>query len=85
MNWRMAMMAAVVLVGLAGCNRMRGVPQYAGPGPASYQQAQAQQYDVYPDPDIGPEVVGARPREYAEPRAEPTRARWTRPLSWIGF
>jgi hypothetical protein len=32
-------------------------------------------HDPYPDPDLGPEIDGGRPREYREPLPEPVRNR----------
>lgn len=58
-----------------GCQSM-GRPQWFNPGPASYQQQRAQRFDPYPDNDIGPPVIGARPPDYTRPPAETTRARW---------
>jgi hypothetical protein len=54
-------------------------PRWLGPGPAAYQQRKAERFDPYADNDIGPTVVGGRPRDFDKPVAEPTRARWTRP------
>ncbi|MCR4412087.1 MAG: membrane or secreted protein [Thermoguttaceae bacterium] len=74
-------LAAIAVLGgiVTGCASLRG-PNWLHPGPAAYQQKQAERFDPYPDPDIGPEVVGSRPREYQKPRPEPERARWTLPL-----
>ena len=47
--------------------------------PAAYQQKKAERFDPYADNDIGPEVVGARPRDYQKPIPETSRARWTIP------
>jgi predicted small lipoprotein YifL len=69
--------AAVLLAGLAGCGMER--PRLFHPGPAAYQQKKAERFDPYADNDIGPEVVGARPRDYQKPIPEPSRARWTIP------
>ncbi len=40
------------------------------------QQLNATFHDPYTEPDIGPEVVGGRPREYQKPSAEPVRSRF---------
>lgn len=59
-----------------GCSPSVRMPRLHNPGPASYQQYNATQYaDPYPLPDAGPEVVGARPRNFQVPRAEVERAR----------
>jgi len=67
---------AFLLVGsTGGC--MSG-PKWLHPGPAPYQQDKAVRFDPYPDNDIGPAMVGVRPRDYDKPLAEPSRARWTK-------
>lgn len=43
------------------------------PGPAWYQQDQAQKFDPYPATDIGPEVAGGRPLAYMRPAPENER------------
>ncbi len=74
----------VVLLSATGCAGVSG-PNWFNPGPAQFQQAQANRFDPYPEDDLGPELVGVRPRDFQEPRAEPTRARWN-PLTWLrGF
>jgi len=71
--------AAVLVAGLAGCGVER--PHLFHPGPAAYQQKKAERFDPYADNDIGPEVVGSRPRDYQKPIPETSRARWTIPPS----
>ena len=39
------------------------------PGLEAKQQARAQGFEPYPDNDVGPPVVGGRPREYQDPRS----------------
>jgi len=51
-------------------------PRWLEPGPACYQQQKAVRFDPYADNDVGPALVGARPRDYDKPLAEPARARW---------
>jgi len=43
------------------------------PGPHFYQRGNAARHDPFPDNNAGPEVVGARPREFMNPLAEPRR------------
>ena len=43
-------------------------PDLAHPGTEERQQARAKRFEPYPEIDMGPPVVGARPREYQEPR-----------------
>lgn len=69
----------------AGCrnNREFGSPQLFGPGSADYQQHRAQQFDPYPDTDIGPSVEGGRPDGYSAPAPEAVRGhtnRWSMPI-----
>ncbi len=56
-----------------GCTLPR--PLFAPPGPVRYQQNNASYHDPYADNDAGPEVVGARPRDFQKPSAEPVRSR----------
>ena len=56
-----------------GCGLPR--PLLAPPGPIRYQQNNASFHDPYADNDAGPEVVGARPRDFQKPAAEPVRSR----------
>lgn len=81
MNRRCMEVVAVLLVaGAAGCADVAR-PSLFHPGPADYQQRRAERYDPYPEKDVGPPVVGARPREYENPPAEVLRARWL-PWNW---
>ena len=65
----------LILVALGGC---RGVasPDWTHPGTASVQQKRALRYDPYPENEPGPSMDGTRPREYANPPPETSRARW---------
>lgn len=74
-RWLVVMVFAVAVGGCAGLER----PRLLAPGPAAYQQRRAERFDPYADNEAGPAVVGARPREYDKPFAEPSRARWTIP------
>jgi hypothetical protein len=65
---------------MTGCYR----PNFRHPGNTPYQSHQATLHDPYPDDDLGPEVVGGRPREFQKPLAEPVRNRWLRD-SWWSF
>ena len=67
---------SAVLPACCGCLAM---PNLAHPGTEEHQQARAQVFEPYPENDPGPPVVGARPREYQDPRAEVTRASSQRP------
>ena len=63
-----------VLAGLLGCSSTIRYPKLRGPGPAKYQRANAEAFDPYPLPDVGPPIDGGRPREFAVPRNEVERA-----------
>jgi len=75
-----SLLAALLLLGTAGCAGMRG-PGPAGPGPAAYQQTLAEQFDPYPENEPGPEIVGSRPREFQKPIPETPRVQWC-PWPW---
>lgn len=64
----------VLLVASTGCaGRPRGWGMPWGQGSTNRQTARAAVHDPFPQNDIGPEVVGGRPREFASPQAEPVR------------
>ena len=67
-------LGALSLSFFAGCPGLRPRPLQP-PGPIPYQQFNATVHDPYVDQDAGPEVVGGRPRDFMEPRAEPVRSR----------
>ena len=74
----------LLILSATGCAGVSG-PNWFNPGPSHVQQARAGRFDPYPEDDLGPAMVGVRPREYQEPRAEVKRARWN-PLDWVrGF
>jgi hypothetical protein len=81
---RAKIIVALMATSLAGCAQEAASlrQSFAHPGPAAYQRAQAIQHDPYVLNDVGPEVVGGRPREYMIPVNEVERARLaaTRPL-----
>lgn len=47
-------------------------------GTVAEQQRAGIRFDPYPDPDVGPPVVGGRPRDYQNPVMEPERSRFVR-------
>lgn len=59
---------------LSGCHL--GQPQLFEPGPIRYQQSRAILHDPYPDVDAGPDVVGARPRDFQQPQPPAVRNQW---------
>lgn len=66
--------ACLLVLASAGCASrpgwgLRGM----GQGTTERQKSRAAVHDPYPLNDIGPEVVGGRPREFYNPQAEPVR------------
>jgi hypothetical protein len=66
---------ALIIIGLAGC-QSTSPPSLTHPGSAKAQQNQAVRFDPYPENEMGPAMVGVRPRAYENPIPEPARARW---------
>jgi hypothetical protein len=68
---------------LSGCtaevHRHIRFPDFLQPGWANEQRRDAIRHDPYPLNDLGPEVVGGRPREYQQPVNEVERARMYAP------
>ena len=64
---------ALACCSMSGCHDL--APDVFRPGPAPYQRRQAELTDPYPEPDTGPDMVGARPRDYQKPSAEVSRSR----------
>ena len=75
-----AILLALLAPGLIGGCAYR---PFEGPaGPLSYQRQNAILHDPYFDNDLGPEVVGGRPREFQKPLPEPVRSRWLSDSWW---
>ena len=72
MSRRSLMSLVLFALAAGGCHDM--FPDVYRPGPEGYQRLRAQRMDPFPEPDIGPEVVGGRPRDFDKPPAEATRA-----------
>lgn len=70
---------AVLLVAAVGCSTTGGGTNLFCPGSAAYQQRKAERFDPYAERELGPDIAGARPRDYDRPIAEPARVRW---LPW---
>lgn len=66
----------------AGCAATEERPQFYQTRTIEEQRANAQRFDPYPEPEVGPNITGTRPRDYARPVAEPSRARWD-PRTWF--
>ncbi len=71
---------AVLALTNAGCTPRRAVGP--GPGTVQSQRYEAALHDPYPDGDLGPEVIGGRPRDFQKPLAEPVRSRWLTDSWW---
>ncbi len=73
----------VIMISLSGCANYRwGLPW--GQGTTDRQKARAVVHDPYTLNDIGPEVVGGRPRDFMNPQAEAKRQSVTEqfPKGW---
>jgi hypothetical protein len=77
---RVFLLASLAFLAAAGCQSV-APPNIYDPGPLDYQRSSAQRFDPYTDQEIGPDVVGGRPRDFDKPIAEPSRARWN-PFTW---
>jgi hypothetical protein len=71
----------VSLSALVGCQDI-GLPQLFDPRSESQKLAEAKKFDPYPDPTLGQDITGARPRGFLNPRPDPdasklqTRGPW---------
>lgn len=65
---------------IVGCRSM--MPTVFNPGNTDVQRANASRHDPYTDEDLGPEVVGGRPREFQKPRPEPVRDQQHKRSRW---
>lgn len=70
--WASGWILASLLTNI-GCNHLW--PNVSRPGTAPAQQRRATLHDPYPDPDLAPEIVGGRPREYQVPYHEAVKSR----------
>jgi hypothetical protein len=68
------LLASAACLPLAACNMSVRKPQLLHPGHAKYQRDNAVEFDPYPQNDVGPEIVGGRPPDYAIPPNEVDRA-----------
>ena len=67
----------------AGSKRWGGGPY--GQGSVDRQKSRAVVFDPYPLNDIGPEVVGGRPRGFMNPLPEAKRNQLTERGPWAGY
>ena len=68
------------LLVIGGCRS--GQSGFRPPGSMQSQQYNATIHDPYADNDAGPEIVGARPREFQKPLPEPVRGSLLRDAWW---
>jgi hypothetical protein len=74
--WSLAV-GLLVLSAMQGC-QSTAKPSLAHPRSAEVQQKRALRYDPYPETNVGPGMSETRPRDYQNPPAETSRARWER-------
>jgi hypothetical protein len=67
------LLGLMIVVSLSGCASRPGWGFPWGQGTTERQNARAVIHDPYPLNDIGPEVVGGRPRGYFNPQHEAKR------------
>lgn len=71
---------AVTLAAVTGCGYTR--PLLGPQGTIQQQRSEAAVFDPYTANDLGPEVVGGRPRDFQKPLAAPVRQQWS---PWGGW
>ncbi len=75
-----------VLVLSAGCSTTEPLGLRYGPHREVAEQRQdAQMIDPYPLPSVGPDISGARPRNFDVPRAQPVRPPTEKRWSILGY
>jgi hypothetical protein len=78
---RLSLFAALILaIPALGCAGGRW--NWFQPGTVQQQRYRATLHDPYSDRDLGPEVVGGRPRDFARPLPEPVRSRYLLDSYW---
>jgi hypothetical protein len=70
---RALLILVVIAVCLPGCGVSR--PKLRAPGTVQQQRANAMMFDPFTDQDVGPEVVGGRPKDFQKPLSDPERSR----------
>ena len=77
--WKIVI-GASLLTQLTACSPTIRYPRLASPGTAPLQRYNAEQFDPYPQNDMGPPIVGGRPLDYAIPISEVSRSRQSMPV-----
>ena len=67
----------MLILAVAGCANRPGWGFRGAQGTIDRQKARAVVHDPFPLNDIGPEVIGGRPREFYNPQPEATRQQLT--------
>jgi hypothetical protein len=83
---RLLSLVVVLVLTELGCNTPTGMawrervvpPRIFRPETVEYQRSEAQQFDPYPQDELGPAIVGGRPPDFQDPPADPARGRWLR-------
>ena len=70
---RIVLGGLIVGCGISGCAGPHA--KLAQPGTIQQQRLRATIHDPYPDPNLGPNFDGGRPRDYLQPLPEPVRNR----------
>jgi hypothetical protein len=68
----LSLLVLSVVFATGGCQGSRYAERF-GFGTTDRQKARAADFDPYPLNDIGPEVLGGRPRGFFDPTPEPRR------------
>lgn len=71
----------LLLAPATACSPTIYKPTILSPGPAPFQRNNALQFDPYPPNDLGPEIVGGRPKDFQKPPDEVTRSRQHSPIA----
>jgi hypothetical protein len=79
-------LGVLALAAAAGCSTTEPVGLRYGPQRSvAEQRRDAQVIDPYPLPSAGPDITGARPRDFDVPRSEPRRTQDERRWGIFGF
>jgi hypothetical protein len=74
------LIVGLMLAELTACSPTIRWPRWVSPGTAPLQRYSAEQFDPYPQNDMGPEIVGGRPPDYQIQVPEVNRARMGMPV-----
>jgi hypothetical protein len=64
------LLIAALLFVISGCGPFFGLPSICEPASESQKLTRATKFDPYPDPNMGPAIVGGRPEGFMNPRPE---------------